>query len=85
MNWSPLAIVWTNKAARDLSKLARDMQPRVIAAVESFAATGVGNVKKMKDGSGHRLAVGGVRAGLHLEIKAGQVTVVWVDKRGDAY
>ena len=85
MTWAPLTIIWTNRAERDLKRLARDVQKRVTDAVEAFASAGAGQVEKMKDGSGHKLRVGTWRVGVAVELRAGQITVIWVSKRGDAY
>lgn len=78
-------VQWTQRALRTTSRLDRPTRERIVTEVESFAATGRGDVKRLKgklDGL-YRIRVGDWRVffskeDTHLLIRA-------VRPRGDAY
>jgi mRNA interferase RelE/StbE len=71
-------------ATRDFGGLDQITQQRIVAALERFAATGHGNVKKLKGRNDFRLRVGKWRVFFDLEA-ADAVTVIGIDNRGQAY
>ena len=85
MAWAALTVEWTKAARRDLRGLTAKDRAQIEAAVHTFAATGHGDVKKLKDVQGYRIRVRERRV---------LVTIVWSDRvtlvgqvstRGDAY
>ena len=61
-------VEWTEPALEDLGALDKGIARRVKQAVERFAATGTGNVKKLQDiePPEYRLRVGDYRVRFHL-------------------
>ena len=71
-------------AIRDFGALDHINQQRIVAALERFAATGHGNVKKLKGRQDFRLRVGKWRVFFDLDAPEA-VTVIGIDNRGQAY
>jgi mRNA-degrading endonuclease RelE of RelBE toxin-antitoxin system len=69
-----------------LRKLPPEPARAVLAALDAYAATGAGDVKKLTDmrPPEHRLRVGDYRARFLLTADA-TVTVTWVGHRREAY
>ena len=64
---------WTQRALKDVARLDRPMRERIVAAVERFAETGMGDVRRLrgKEQEIYRLRVGEWRI-LFRRRKAGQ-------------
>lgn len=78
-------VQWTKRALRAASRLDRPTRERIAKEVESFAATGQGDVKRLKgklDGL-FRLRVGDWRVFFSKE--GSQILIRAVRPRGDAY
>ena len=62
------AIEWTDAALDDMAALDKSIARRIKQAVERFAETGVGDLKKLRgiDPPEHRLRVGDYRVRFHL-------------------
>lgn len=85
MTWRPLSVTWEREAKRDIKGLpAKDVQ-QICAAVDRFAATGQGDVRSLQGQSGQRLRVRDRRVFLSIVRAQGQLFVLRVIKRGDAY
>lgn len=82
---APRALVYAPRARKDLAKLPPDVQRRLTAALDRFAETGYGDVRKLTDTRppGYRLRVGDWRA--RLTLTAAVVEVEWIANRRDAY
>jgi mRNA interferase RelE/StbE len=78
-------IEWTETALSDLAALDKGIARRVKLAMERFAATGAGDVKRLQGvhPPEYRLRVGDWRARFHLDET--RVHVLRVRKRGEAY
>ena len=79
-------VEWTDRARKDLKKLDRRTRDRIIAAVEEFARTGRGDVRRLQSTKEevYRLRVGDWRVFFTLE---GQILmlVLRVRPRSGAY
>ena len=70
---------------RDLQRLDRPIQERILQSLERYAAVGVGDVKRLRGRSGeYRLRTGKWRIFFHLD-DPGVVAVFRIDNRGQAY
>jgi mRNA-degrading endonuclease RelE of RelBE toxin-antitoxin system len=78
-------IEWTETALGDMAALDKGIARRVKQAVERFADTGAGSVKKLQgiDPPEYRLRVGDYRVRFHLEDET--VRVLRVRNRREAY
>ena len=79
------ALVWKPRALKDVRKLDRQAQQRVLAALDAFAETGRGDVVKLQDiqPPEYRLRIGEYRVRLRL---GGQlIEVLHVLPRSQAY
>ena len=78
-------IEWTETALGDIAALDKGIARRVKQAVERFADTGAGSVKKLQgiDPPEYRLRVGDYRVRFHLEDET--VRVLRVRNRREAY
>lgn len=78
-------IEWTEAALEDMAALDKGIARRVKQAVERFADTGAGNVKRLQgiDPPEYRLRVGDYRVRFHRE--GGVVQVLRVRNRREAY
>ena len=64
-------VEWTGTALEDMAALDKGIARRVKQAVERFADTGAGNVKRLQgiDPPEYRLRVGDYRVRFHLEVR----------------
>ena len=85
MTWTALTVEWTRAAEKDLRGLPTKLREQIREAVTVYAATGAGDMAKMQNGSGYRLRVRNQRAFCDIQWSALRLTVLGVDKRGDAY
>lgn len=78
-------VEWAGTALEDMAALDKRIARRVKQAVERFAGTGAGNVKRLQgiDPPEYRLRVGDYRVRFHLEDEA--VQVLRVRNRREAY
>jgi mRNA-degrading endonuclease RelE of RelBE toxin-antitoxin system len=78
-------IEWTEPALADLAALDKGIARRIQQAVERFAATGAGNVKRLQgiEPPEYRLRVGDWRVRFHLAEEI--VRVLRVRNRREAY
>lgn len=78
-------IEWTEAALEDMAALDKGIARRVKQAVERFAQTGAGNVKRLQgiDPPEYRLRMGDYRVRVHLDDQA--VRVLRVRNRREAY
>ncbi len=82
----PWPVVWTRSALRDMQRLDRSVAARVREAIERFASSGHGDVKKLRgDGGRWRLRVGDWRVTFRYESDVQAITVLGVGPRGGAY
>ena len=79
-------IEWTEASLEDMAALDKGIARRVKQAVERFAETGAGNVKKLKgiDPPEYRLRVGDYRARFELDGET-IIRVLRVRNRREAY
>jgi mRNA-degrading endonuclease RelE of RelBE toxin-antitoxin system len=82
-----LAVTWRSPARRELRRLDPPERSRVIAAVERFAETGEGDIRRLTDVSPpqNRLRVGPWRVRLTVDQQALVLHVLHVLPRGKAY
>lgn len=82
-----LAVTWRSPARRELRRLDRPEQRRVIAAVERFAETGHGDVVRLTgmNPPQHRLRVGPWRVRLTVDPTGRVLHVLHVLPRDKAY
>jgi mRNA interferase RelE/StbE len=80
-----MEVEWTERSLEDMAALDKGVARRVKNAVERFAATGAGNVKKLQDidPPEYRLRVGDYRVRFELEEDA--VRILRVRNRREAY
>jgi mRNA-degrading endonuclease RelE of RelBE toxin-antitoxin system len=77
---------WPNRAQRDLRRLAEQDRQRVVDAVDDYAATGRGDVTRLRARQREwRLRVGEIRVVFTLDQAARRLRVLSVDPRGGAY
>jgi mRNA interferase RelE/StbE len=78
-------IEWTDAALQDMAALDKGVARRIKQAVERFAATGVGNVKRLQGVAPpeYRLRVGDYRIRFHLDNET--VGILRVRNRREAY
>lgn len=76
-------IVFTPAATRQWAKLSGDVRPRIDARLTEFAASGKGDVKRLKGRAGARLRVGDWRVIFYEE--RGAIVVVAVGHRREVY
>jgi len=81
----PLRVVWSARSLRNMKGLSEEMRRRVAAAVERYAESGEGDVKRLQGTRWCRLRVGDWRVVIELLFSQGVLTVVRVFKRGDGY
>ena len=80
-----MEIEWTDAALADLAALDKGMARRIQQAVERFATTGVGNVKRLQaiDPPEFRLRAGDYRVRFHND--GATMTILRVRNRREAY
>jgi mRNA interferase RelE/StbE len=76
-------IVFTPAGTRQWVKLAAPIRRRIDARLKEFAATGKGDVKRLKGREGSRLRVGDWRVIFYEE--SGSIVVVGVGHRREIY
>jgi len=77
---------WTRKSIRDLRRLDKQTSERIIKAVDHYARTGYGDVKKLtNEGDQLRLRVGDWRVRYTVDNGVKILSVLRVLSRGDAY
>ena len=76
-------IVFTATATREWLKLSPQIKDRIRKKLEAFAATGLGDVKKLKGQAGARLQVGDWRVIYYKEAET--IVVVAVGHRREIY
>jgi mRNA interferase RelE/StbE len=78
-------VEWTESALEDLAALDKGIARRIKAAIERFAETGAGNVKKLQgiDPPEYRLRTSDYR--VRFELDGETVRVLRVRNRKDAY
>lgn len=84
MIWTALTVEWKREAEKNLRGLGSKDQTQIIAAVELFASSGQGDIKKLHDGS-YRLRVRGRRVFLEISWSEKKLSVLAVILRGDAF
>jgi mRNA-degrading endonuclease RelE of RelBE toxin-antitoxin system len=79
------AIEWTETALEQMAALDKGIARRVKQAVERFADTGAGNVKRLRgvDPPEYRLRVGDYRVRFHLEGET--IRLLQIRNRREAY
>ncbi|MBI3964309.1 MAG: type II toxin-antitoxin system RelE/ParE family toxin [Chloroflexi bacterium] len=83
MTWT---VRFSDRARRELARLDRQDAARVVAAVERFATTGYGDVKRLQGPSGElRLRVGELRVRFRRDEEARLLEILRVLPRGRAY
>lgn len=80
-----MEIEWTDAALADMAALDKGMARRVRQAVERFATTGAGNVKRLQaiDPPEYRLRTGDYRVRFHND--GATITILRVRNRREAY
>ena len=80
-------MIYSPNAGRDLRKLGPEGADRVLAALDAFAATGNGDVKRLQGikPPEWRMRVGDYRAGLDLNHQTMVVQILYVRHRREAY
>jgi mRNA interferase RelE/StbE len=76
-------VIFTAAATRQWMKLPPQTRKRIGTKLDAFAATGLGDIKKLKGQDGARLRVGDYRLILYQE--SGSIVVVAVGHRRDIY
>jgi len=76
-------IVFTPASARQWGKLAADIRRRIDGRLTEFAASGKGDVKRLKGRQGSRLRVGDWRVVFYED--SGSIVVVAVGHRREIY
>ena len=85
MAWTALTVKWSKSARRDMRGFTAKDCGQIIGAVERFAATGRGDVKKLRQTDAYRIRMRGRRILITFLWSERVVLVVEVVKRGDAY
>ena len=82
-----MRIEWQPRALKDLGRLDRGAQKRVLDALERLATTGEGDIRRLVDVDPpeYRLRVGDWRIRLMLDPQAGVLAVLRVLRRDKAY
>ena len=87
MSWQPFSVSYADRARRELARLERRLAGRIMDAVDNYAATGDGDVKKLQGSAEHeyRLRVGDWRVIFTLDQRVRIMSVERVAPRGGAY
>jgi mRNA interferase RelE/StbE len=79
-----VTVAWKGPALRDLRGMAPALAGRIVDAVDRYAATGRGDVKRLQGNPAtYRLRVGDYR--VRFDVDAGVVVVLRVAHRREAY
>lgn len=81
----PWGISWDAEAGKELARLDRRTQERIVEAVERLAATERGDVKRLRVSEELRLRVGPWRVRYVLRRDTHTIRVLRVFPRGDGY
>lgn len=83
----PWTIVWSRRALKEAARLDRRVRERILAALEKYAETEYGDVKRLQglDPPVWRLRVGGYRVMLAFDHLSRTVQLQSVRSRGRAY
>lgn len=76
-------VVFTPAAARQWTKLSREVRGRIDVRLTEFATTGHGDVRRLKGRAGARLRVGDWR--VIFDDRRGEIVVMAVGHRRDVY
>jgi mRNA interferase RelE/StbE len=76
-------ITFTPAAVRQWTKLSRDIRRRIDARLTDFAATGKGDVRRLKGRAGSRLRIGNWR--VIFDERRGEIVVMAVGHRREIY
>lgn len=82
MEWR---VEWKGRALKALNRLDKRARERIVSAVEQLAATGHGDVKKLRGDPGYRLRVGAWRVVFDRDHGRLTILVLRVGARGDVY
>jgi mRNA interferase RelE/StbE len=85
MAWTALTVEWTRAAEKDLRGLDAKVVRQIRDVVTTYAATGIGDVKKLQGAPGYRLRARMWRVFVLIAWTELRLTVLAVEKRGDAY
>ncbi len=85
MSWTSLTVTWTNRAEKDLRGLPKKVESQIRQGVADYAATGVGDITKMQNGTGYRIRVRSWRVLCDIDWSGLTLRAIEVPKRGDAY
>ncbi|MBM3934320.1 MAG: hypothetical protein FJ319_08475 [SAR202 cluster bacterium] len=81
-----LTVSYSAAAKKDIHHLGRQIAVRVLEAIERYAETGYGDVRRLKGTNQEfRLRVGDVRVRFTIDYKAGIMQVIRVLPRDKAY
>jgi mRNA interferase RelE/StbE len=79
-------VEWTERALKEAQRLDRQVRARVLNALDRFAASGHGDIIRLRGSHQQfRLRVGDWRVGLTSNHTTGVLRVDWVRPRGRAY
>ncbi len=83
MSWT---VSFSSRALHDLKQLEQQTRIRIVAAIERHAATGAGDVKRLRGrDNGWRLRVGDWRVLHHYCFGSKSVEIARIVRRRDAY
>ncbi|MGE0321135.1 MAG: type II toxin-antitoxin system RelE/ParE family toxin [Polyangiaceae bacterium] len=86
MGWTALKVEWTSKARKEFRNLDSVARRRVDAAIQHFAGTGEGDIKKVQGTTDEfRMRVGGYRVAFKIDWNRLVMTILHVGTRGDFY
>lgn len=85
MSWTALNPNWTKPAVKQLAKLPSDVRVAVEAAVNRYAATGVGDVRALKVAGDLALRVRDYRVKFVIVVTVHEMTIQAVLHRKEAY
>ena len=86
VSWQPWQVDWTPRAVRGLRRLTHQERERVMDAVDFYAATGRGDVARVRGRDREwRLRVGDVRIIFTLDQDLRKLIVLSVDRRDSVY
>lgn len=81
----PLQVQFATHAQRELRRLDGPVRRRVVRAIDRYAATGHGDVKRLRGSESYRLRVGDWRVIFNLDDVVLVILVLHVRHRREAY